>query len=54
MGAVRPFRQAGEMWYLQDSSARHLRYHALGSETLEELVIQHDGVSLAATYSPGG
>jgi pimeloyl-ACP methyl ester carboxylesterase len=39
MGAVRPFRQAGEMWYLQDS-------------TVEELVIRHDGVSLAATYSP--
>ena len=41
MGAVRPFRQAGEMWYLQDS-------------IVEELVIRHDGVSLAATYSPAG
>jgi pimeloyl-ACP methyl ester carboxylesterase len=41
MGAVRPFRQAGEMWYLQDS-------------TVEELMIRHDGVSLAASYSPAG
>jgi pimeloyl-ACP methyl ester carboxylesterase len=54
MGAVRPFRQAGEMRYLQDSSALRLVCRAPTILPMHDLVIEHDGVSLAATYSPAG
>ena len=47
MGAARPFRQAGEMWCLQDSKPVY-------DPGVESLRIEHDGISLAASYSPAG